>query len=118
MTASSSSESFDVGTREATSYREACLRALQGPKPDLAIVVIEERFKQFVGDNDPYLVAKSVFLSQGVPVQEVEIETIRVPPELQSSTPYVLDNIALASYAKLGGTPFVMATTPGLATSW
>lgn len=108
-------EAFDVGTRETVSYREACLRALQGSRPDLAIVVIEERFKQFVGDDDPYLVAKSVFLSQGVPVQEVEIETIRVPPELLSSTPYVLDNIALASYAKLGGIPFVMAATPGLA---
>jgi hypothetical protein len=108
-------ETFDVGTREATSYREACLRALQGAKPDLAVVVIEERYKQFVGDDDPYLVAKSVFLSQGVPVQEVEIETIRVPPELMGGTPYVLDNIALASYAKLGGIPFVMAATPGLA---
>ena len=32
-----------------------------------------------------------------------------------SGTPYVLDNIALASYAKLGGIPFVMAATPGLA---
>ena len=101
---------------EATSYREACLRALQGPKSDLAIIVIEERYKQqFAGENDPYLVAKSVFLSQGVPVQEVEIETIRVPPELEFSTPFVLDNIALATYAKLGGIPFVMAAAPSLA---
>jgi argonaute-like protein implicated in RNA metabolism and viral defense len=44
-------------------------------------------------------------LSQGIPVQEVKIETLRKPLD---TLPYVLNNIGLACYAKLGGTPYVL----------
>ena len=108
--------SFEPEPYEAASYRKACLRVLQTePKPDLAFVIIQEQHKQLHGDNDPYLVSKSVFMSQGVPVQEVEIETIRVPPYQEAAIPYTLNNIGLACYAKLGGIPFVMAAIHGLA---
>lgn len=107
---------FEPDLHEASAYRKACLRVLQTePKPDLAFVIIKEQHKELQGDDDPYLVAKSVFMSQGVPVQEVEIETIRVPPYLELSIPYKLNNIGLACYAKLGGIPFVMAAVHGLA---
>ena len=107
---------FEPDLHEASAYRKACLRVLQTePKPDLAFVIIKEQHKELQGDEDPYLVSKSVFMSQGVPVQEVEIETIRVPPYLESSIPYKLNNIGLACYAKLGGIPFVMAAVHGLA---
>ncbi len=106
---------FQPELHEATSYRRACLRVLQiDPKPDLAFIIIQEQHKQLQGDDDPYLVSKSAFMSQGVPVQEVEIETIRVPPYLEVGIPYTLNNIGLASYAKLGGIPFVMAAIHGL----
>lgn len=109
-------EAFDRGSREAASYRQACLQALHtGPKPDLAFVIIQDQHKLLHGDDNPYLVSKSAFMSQGVPVQEVKIETIRVPPELEYGIPYTLNNIGLACYAKLGGIPFVMAAVPGLA---
>jgi len=109
-------ELFDPGARPAVDYREACLRALRADlKPDMAFVIIEERHRQLHGDDDPYLVSKSTFMSQGVPVQEIEIETIQVPPRLENSIQYALDNIGLAAYAKLGGIPFVMAATSGLA---
>ncbi len=109
-------EAFDCGPREATSYRQACLQALRtGSRPDLAFVIIQDQHKLLHGDDNPYLVSKSAFMSQGVPVQEVEIETIRVPPELEYGVPYTLNNIGLACYAKLGGIPFVMAAVPGLA---
>jgi len=105
-------EVFETTVPESRGYREACLAALAAePRPDLAFVVIEERHKG-TGLDDPYLIAKSTFLSQGVPVQELELETIRGP---QGSLPFVLDNIALASYAKMGGIPFVMAAQSPIA---
>ena len=46
---------------------------------------------------------------RNVPVQEVRIETIRVSPSQERAIPYALNNLALACYAKLGGTPFVIS---------
>lgn len=91
----------------ANSYREVCLSALETTTYDLAFVIIEERFQNWSGDYDPYLVSKSIFMSHGVPVQEIEIETIR---QGEWSWPYSLDNIALASYVKMGGTPWTIST--------
>lgn len=102
--------SFAVDEKNvAESYRKTCLEITQNKTYDLAIIIIEESFRSFTGNSDPYLVAKSVLMSQGIPVQEVEIETIR-----QSGRPYSLDNIALACYAKLGGTPWTISS-PSLA---
>jgi hypothetical protein len=98
-------EAFDSGTRDARAYRDACLAALSKPrKPDLAFVITSEDQEDLTGDASPYLVAKSTFMSQGVPVQDVQIETIR-----KGSLAYPLNSIALACYAKLGGTPYVIA---------
>ena len=103
-------QSFDPGVQEATRYRQACLDALKAnPKPNLAFVIIREDHKSRPPNDDPYLVAKSTFMSQGVPVQEILIETIRVPPPQERGIPYTLSSIALACYAKLGGTPFVIS---------
>ena len=88
-------------------YREACLSALDNGTYDLAIVIIEEKFHERHGDEDPYLVSKSVFMSQGIPVQEIEIETIRLS---ETTWPYILDNIALACYVKMGGIPWTLST--------
>ena len=45
-----------------------------------------------------------------IPVQALEIETINSPVD---SLPFIMNNIPLASYAKMGGTPWVLATPPG-----
>ena len=109
-------ETFEPGQREAAAYRQACLNALtRHPRPDLAFVIIKDDHQALRGDEDPYLVAKSVFMAQGVPVQGVSIETIRVPPHLERGVPYALNNIALAAYAKLGGIPFVINAAHSLA---
>jgi hypothetical protein len=86
------------------SYKSACLTALNNGNYNLAIIIIEERFRD--QPNDPYLIAKSLFMSQGIPVQEIEIETVR-----QTGRAYSLDNIALAIYAKLGGTPWTISSS-------
>lgn len=100
---------FDIGNDVPVSYRETCLKALQSDY-DLALVVIREAFHELTGDDNPYLVTKAVLMSHGVPVQEVEIETIR-----EASRQYTLNNIGLACYAKLGGIPFTIPAAPGLA---
>jgi len=98
-------EAFDAGPRDATGYRNACLSSLKSlGKPHLAIVVTSEAQEDLQGDESPYLVAKSTLMGQGVPVQEVQIETIR-----KGNLAYPLDSMALACYAKLGGIPFVIA---------
>jgi Piwi domain len=103
-------EAFDSGPGDALAYREACLAALERPgKPDLAFVITSEEQEHLGGDDSPYLVAKSAFMGQGVPVQDVQIETIR-----KGNLAYPLNSIALACYAKLGGTPYVIAAPHAL----
>ena len=38
---------------------------------------IREDFHKLYGANNPYLIVKSTFMSQGIPVQGIEIETIQ-----------------------------------------
>jgi len=68
----------------------------------LAFVQVNEASHQLRGEANPYLVAKSTFLSQQIPTQEFQAETMH---RRGSGMDFILSNIALASYAKLGGTP-------------
>jgi len=101
---------FDGGPTDAAAYRQACKDALRDGNVDLAIVITSEAQRHLAGNDSPYLVAKSTFMGQGVPVQEVRIETVR-----QSKIAYPLNSMALACYAKLGGIPFVIAAPRALA---
>ncbi len=91
------------------SYKEAGRKLLNRlpETPDLAIVQIQESFMQLYGDLNPYYVTKAVFMMAGVPTQSVRIENINFS---SNSHAYLLNNIALQSYAKLDGIPWVMAT--------
>ena len=103
-------EAFGSRPDDVAAYRNACLSALQKPrKPDLAFVITSEKQEALRGNDSPYLVCKSVFMGQGVPVQNIQIETVR-----GDGLAYPLDSIALASYAKLGGTPYVIAAAAAM----
>jgi Piwi domain len=98
-------EPFDAGPRDAAAYRAACLAVAGAPdRPHLAIVITSEEQEALQGDDSPYLVAKSTLMGQGIPVQELQVETIR-----RADPAPTLDTIALQCYAKLGGIPFVIA---------
>lgn len=103
----------EVPNRSSEAYR-AAIRRLLGrlPRlPDLALVQIRAEDREKKGDENPYFVAKAEFMAAGVPVQAVQAEKIEYGPR---QLPYLLNNVALASYAKLGGTPWVLSTkTPG-----
>ena len=103
-------EAFDSLPGDVAAYKDACLSALRKPrKPDLAFVITSVDQEALRGNESPYLVCKSVFMGQGVPVQNVQIETIRA-----DGLAYALESIALASYAKLGGTPYVIAAAAAM----
>jgi len=107
---------FDFYTIDSTSedskgYKKASLEPLRNHSGyDLAIIVIRENFHLLYGNKNPYLVAKSTFMSQGVSVQAVEIETIQD----ERGRPWILNNLALACYAKIDGIPWVLSSTPGM----
>lgn len=98
-------------SEDSNGYKNASLSALQNKDDfDIAIVIIREDFHQLHGESNPYLVSKSTFMSQGVPVQSIEIETIKD----QRGRPWILNNIGLAVYAKLGGIPYMLTAEAGL----
>ncbi len=90
-------------------YKNAALDALK-EKPNLAIAVIREQHRDLPDSLNPYYTTKARMMAQGVPVQLVEIETIR-----QSRTAYILNNFGLAAYAKLGGIPWTLTPNQDLA---
>jgi hypothetical protein len=93
----------------AAAYHNACQDALEvhgnGQPWDLALIQIEEAFHNLPLACNPYLVSKASFQSFQVPVQEFEIETAR---KWGAPLSYCLNQMSLASYAKLGGIPWLM----------
>lgn len=102
-------EFFETDGDTANDYRRAAMRAIEqqtgGAKWDLALIQIDERFHKLYGGDNPHLVTKAAFLTQQIPTQHFEMETALAP---NNQLGYILNNIALASYAKLGGVPWLM----------
>ena len=92
-----------TGSSLEEAYKVASLEALK-EKPNLALAVIREQYRDLPDVANPYYTTKARMMSQGVPVQLLKIETIR-----RQNIEYVLNNISLAMYAKLGGIPWTLA---------
>jgi hypothetical protein len=109
-------EFFLAEDRRPGSYKDACRQALEkhgaGVKCDLALVQIEESFHDLAVDQNPYFIAKESFLAHQIPVQEFEIETAQ---KLDKDLQFSLNNMALASYAKLNGIPWLLKANPTIA---
>ena len=89
-------------------YKAASLEAMS-ENPHLALVVIREQYRDLPDSINPYYTTKARLMSQGVPVQVLKIETVRL-----RSLPYVLNNLSLACYAKLGGIPWTIVPNPDM----
>ena len=102
-------EYFLAEGRSADSYRKACQEAIEkhgnGQRWDMALVQIEEVFHELPPESNPYFVAKLGFQTLQILVQEFEIETAR---KWGSQLSFCLNNMGLATYAKLGGTPWLL----------
>jgi hypothetical protein len=119
---------FTARDGSAAAYRKATQQALEavasdGSSWDLAFVQVREATRTLRGDANPYLVTKASFLNHQVPTQGFRIETSRQAP---TNLGYSLRNMALATYAKLGGTPWLLRSEPttahelvvGLGSAW
>jgi hypothetical protein len=101
----------------AEGYRKAALQAIQKSNNenfrwDLALVQMEEKFKVLVGDNSPYFSTKGLFLTQQIPIQDFRTEIMGIRDvQLQ----YILNNMGLATYAKMGGIPWLLKASPTIA---
>lgn len=102
---------FTAASVSGQSYRDACRRAIvhaadRGFDWALALIQIDDAFHLLDGDENPYLVSKAAFMKHNVPVQEVTIEKMSTPA---SDLVYIINDISLASYAKMGGTPWLLS---------
>ena len=98
-------------------YQEACTRGLEyaansGIQWNLALVQIEEEFKLLPGDRNPYYGTKALLLKNDVAVQNFRLETMQQDPK---SLVFTMNQMSLASYAKLGGRPWLLAAKQAVA---
>lgn len=110
-------EFFETVNESAHGYLDASRAAIEhstnaGTLWNLALIQIAESFHTLHGDANPYLATKAFFSGHGVSSQEVELETIARP---DSQLVFVLNNIALAMYAKMGGIPWLMKANQAIA---
>lgn len=106
---------FTARDGSSGAYHAASQRALEaaresGQKWDLAFVQVEDRTHQLRGDDNPYLVTKAFFLTQQIPIQQFRFETAQTLDQNQLA--YTLSNMGLATYAKLGGIPWLLRADP------
>ena len=71
---------------------------------DLAIVIVSEQMKSLATKDSPYFYCKAKFLGRGISTQEIRIES------LKNLNDFILYNITLNIYAKIGGTPWTIET--------
>jgi Piwi domain len=108
---------FLTESSSAESYKKAAMQAIQKStnenfRWDLALVQVEEKFKTLLGDSSPYFVTKGLFLTQQVPIQDFRTEITGIRDfQLQ----FILNNMALATYAKMGGIPWLLKANPTIA---
>lgn len=110
-------EFFTAESDSANAYLRAARSALSkgafGPEAyGLALVQTDDRFRSRLHAENPYLVTKALFLASNIPTQEFRTQTATAPPTSQA---YALNSMALASYAKLGGTPWLIQADPPVA---
>ena len=99
---------------EATAYSEAVQswlhRSRNGPKVQLAFVLHddEEMYNKYAKGISPYYASKAELLMAGIPTQNLCYKNLEPGKRLEDFRRYYVPNILTASYAKLGGKPWVI----------
>jgi hypothetical protein len=103
------------GTDPARRYCEAIEKHLQRDSDiDAALVIIRDADSDLPESRNPYLHAKALLLSTGIPVQEARESTILKVDKTgkpDAFIGYTYRNIAVALYAKLNGLPWTVSHT-------
>ena len=106
---------FAADDDSMAAYNKAIGAALQSSGSrsyDLALVQIDDSFRARSAYNNPYLAAKARFIGQQIPVQEFTLENLGQP---DARIVWSLNNMALATYAKLGGVPWLLTADTTIA---
>lgn len=109
-------EVFTTATDNVDAYKSAIevairKKAEEGGRWDLALVQVRQTFKKLDVKDSPYYWGKSLFFLHQVPVQDFTIELLS---QSDYSLGYSLNNMALACYAKMGGVPWLLKSSPTL----
>ena len=109
-------EVFATATDSVEAYKNAIETAIRkkaddGGRWDLALVQVRQSFKKLKVTKNPYYWGKSLFFLHQVPVQDFTIELLG---QSDTSLGYSLNNMALACYAKMGGVPWLLKSSPTL----
>lgn len=91
-----------IKNKDLESYKEVLYDEVL-LKCELIYVIVNEAQEKLSPSNSPYYVCKAKFIGNGIPTQDIQIETIR-----QNLNAFTMTNIALNSYAKLGGTAWTI----------
>ncbi|WP_434131237.1 hypothetical protein KIAC18_002658 [Sporomusa sphaeroides] len=103
---------FEVDSDSFSEYEKAIKTCLaSGDTWNLAIIQVNDKQRDMPNNINPYYLAKAKFMANNIPVQEIRLETMKKP---DSALVYILDNIALACYAKIGGTPWVIPSNKSI----
>ena len=109
-------EVFTTDTDDVDGYKAAITRALkqkveESERWDLALVQVRQSFKKLQVVDNPYYWGKNLFFLHQVPVQDFTIELLE---QNDNQLGYSLNNMALACYAKMGGVPWLLKSSPTL----
>ena len=109
-------EVFTTNGNDVVWYKTAIDTAIKrktenGGRWDLALVLVQESFKQLNVVDNLYYWGKNLFFLHQVPVQDFTIELLE---QTDYSLGYSLNNMALACYAKMSGVPLLLKSSPTL----
>lgn len=94
-------------TQYASAYRSTIEAHLSsGVNYDAALVVVPDVSRQMADAHNPYLHAKALLLTNGIPSQEIRVATLH---QQETALQYTLRNIAVSLYAKMDGAPWTVS---------
>jgi hypothetical protein len=110
-------QTFTVRGHSARDYVEASRQAIDAATDgrfewNLAIVQIDKDFRELPDADNPYFATKAQFLKQRVAVQEITLDTMCF---VEYQLVFALNNMSVATYAKIGGVPWLLKSQPTVA---